>query len=128
MAPAPTSWPMALSVLIPLPFDIISTVLRFWIRYKRKAWGPDDWAMLVNLDTDADLDVNVQPLWTVSTVATIAMSFSGIGQKDATLSTFQYSNSLRWFYIFQEPWCFTLVAIKVSIGFALIRIASGKKW
>ncbi|EDU45220.1 predicted protein [Pyrenophora tritici-repentis Pt-1C-BFP] len=117
MAPAPTSWPMALSVLIPLPFDIISTVLRFWIRYKRKAWGPDDWAMLVNL-----------PLWTVSTVATIAMSFSGIGQKDATLSTFQYSNSLRWFYIFQEPWCFTLVAIKVSIGFALIRIASGKKW
>ncbi|KAE8838611.1 hypothetical protein PTNB73_03371 [Pyrenophora teres f. teres] len=82
MAPAPTSWPMALSVLIPLPFDIISTVLRFWIRHKRKAWGPDDWAMLVNL----------------------------------------------WFYIFQEPWCFTLVAIKVSIGFALIRIASGKKW
>jgi hypothetical protein len=46
---APTSRDMALSVLIPLPFDIISTVLRFWIRYKRKAWGPDDWAMLINL-------------------------------------------------------------------------------
>ncbi|RMZ73867.1 cation-transporting atpase 4 [Pyrenophora seminiperda CCB06] len=114
---APTSWPMALSVLIPLPFDIISTVLRFWIRYKRKAWGSDDWAMLVNV-----------PFWTVSTIATIGMSFSGVGQLDATLSTEQYSNSLRWFYIFQEPWCFTLVAIKISIGFALIRIASGKKW
>jgi hypothetical protein len=34
----------------------------------------------------------------------------------------------EWFYIFQEPWCFTLIAIKCSIGFALIRIANRKKW
>ena len=34
----------------------------------------------------------------------------------------------QWFYVFQEPWCFTLVAIKCSIGFALIRIANRKKW
>lgn len=48
MAP-PTSYHMALSVLIPLPFVIVSTILRFWIRSKRKAWGPDDWAMVINL-------------------------------------------------------------------------------
>jgi len=48
MAP-PTSYHMALSVLVPLPFVIVSTILRFWIRSKRKAWGPDDWAMLINL-------------------------------------------------------------------------------
>ena len=46
---APTSYPMALAALVPLPFDIVFTVLRFWIRTKRNAWGPDDWAMLVNL-------------------------------------------------------------------------------
>ncbi|EUC34864.1 hypothetical protein COCCADRAFT_25096 [Bipolaris zeicola 26-R-13] len=114
---APTSYPMALAVLVPLPFDIISTILRFWIRTKRKAWGPDDWAMLINI-----------PFWSVSTIATIGMAWSGIGQYDATLTESQYMNSLRWFYVFQEPWCFTLVTIKCSIGFALIRIASGKKW
>ncbi|RAR04067.1 cation-transporting atpase 4 [Stemphylium lycopersici] len=108
---APTSYPMALSALIPLPFDIISTILRFWIRTKRKAWGADDWAMLINL-----------PFWGVSTIATIGMAWSGVGQYDGSLTEYQYSNSLR------EPWCFTLITIKCSIGFALIRIASGKKW
>ncbi|KAF1348398.1 hypothetical protein EJ07DRAFT_184945 [Lizonia empirigonia] len=114
---APTSYPMALAALVPLPFDIVFTALRFWIRSKRNAWGPDDWAMLVNL-----------PFWTVSTVATIVMAWSGMGTYGASLSDYQYSNSLMWFYIFQEPWCFTLITIKCSIGFALIRIANGKKW
>ncbi|KAJ4331391.1 hypothetical protein N0V95_009891 [Ascochyta clinopodiicola] len=56
------------------------------------------------------------------------MAWSGIGAYDASLSEYQYANSLMWFYIFQEPWCFTLITIKCSIGFALIRIANGKKW
>lgn len=34
----------------------------------------------------------------------------------------------KWFYIFQEFWCFTLVAIKWSLGFTLVRIAGGIKW
>jgi hypothetical protein len=51
---APTSYPMALAALIPLPFDIVFTVLRFWIRTKRNAWGPDDWAMLVNIVSAVD--------------------------------------------------------------------------
>ena len=63
-----------------------------------------------------------------STIATIAMAWSGIGAYDGSLTEYQYSNSLKWFYVFQEPWCFTLITIKCSIGFALIRIANGKKW
>jgi hypothetical protein len=51
---APTSYPMALAALIPLPFDIVFTVLRFWIRTKRNAWGADDWAMLVNIVSAVD--------------------------------------------------------------------------
>jgi hypothetical protein len=50
----PTSYSMALAAIIPLPFDIITTVLRFWIRSKRNAWGADDWAMLINLVCVAD--------------------------------------------------------------------------
>lgn len=46
---APTSYPMALAALVPLPVDIVVCILRFWIRYKRNAWGPDDWAMLINI-------------------------------------------------------------------------------
>lgn len=34
----------------------------------------------------------------------------------------------KWFYIFQEFWCFTLVAIKWSLGFTLVRIAGGIPW
>ncbi|KAF2125177.1 hypothetical protein P153DRAFT_349541 [Dothidotthia symphoricarpi CBS 119687] len=114
---APTSYPMALASLILLPFDIISTILRFRIRAQRKAWGADDWAMLVNI-----------PFWLVSTVATLGMAWSGVGAYDATLSAEQKANSMLWFYVFQEPWCFTLITIKWSIGFALIRIANGMKW
>jgi hypothetical protein len=98
MAP-PTSYHMALSVLIPLPFDIVSTILRFWIRYKRKAWGPDDWAMLINMVSltgvaSEHLLTSTQPFWSVSTIATIAMAWSGVGQFDGSLTEYQYSNSL----------------------------------
>ncbi|KAF2451990.1 hypothetical protein P171DRAFT_450677 [Karstenula rhodostoma CBS 690.94] len=112
-----TSSAMFLSVIIPLPFDIATTTMRFWIRYRRKAWGADDWATLVTL-----------PFYTVAMVATVALSFSGVGANDATATPEQNINSLRWFYVFQEPWCFTLVTIKASIGFALIRIANRARW
>jgi hypothetical protein len=43
----PTSRPLALVVLILLPFDIATWILRFYVRLSRRAWGPDDWSMLV---------------------------------------------------------------------------------
>jgi hypothetical protein len=43
----PTSLSLALAVLVLLPFDIITWVLRFYIRITRRAWGPDDWSMVV---------------------------------------------------------------------------------
>jgi hypothetical protein len=42
----PTSRPLALVVLILLPFDIATWILRFYVRLSRRAWGPDDWSML----------------------------------------------------------------------------------
>ncbi|PSN73342.1 hypothetical protein BS50DRAFT_629381 [Corynespora cassiicola Philippines] len=114
---AATSKDMAVAVLMPLPFDVVSTVLRFWIRSQRKAWGSDDWAMLVNV-----------PFWIIATVGLIGMSFSGVGAPDASLSAQEMADSLMWFYVFQEFWCFTLISIKWSIGFTLLRIANGQRW
>jgi hypothetical protein len=42
-----TSPPLALAILVLLPFDIVTWVLRFYVRLSRKAWGPDDWSMVV---------------------------------------------------------------------------------
>ncbi|CAI0652632.1 hypothetical protein CGCSCA4_v003693 [Colletotrichum siamense] len=114
---AATSKDMAAAVLVPLPFDIISMALRFMIRTQRKAWGPDDWAMVATI-----------PVWTVSQVGLIGMAWSGVGQLDSTLTPEQQANSYFWFYVFQEFWCFTLVTLKWSIGFTLLRIANGQRW
>ncbi|KAK7943118.1 uncharacterized protein PG986_012231 [Apiospora aurea] len=114
---AATSKDMALAVLVPLPLNILSIVARFWIRTQRKAWGPDDWAMVATI-----------PVWVVSQVGMIGMAWSGVGQLDATLTAQQKANSNFWFYVFQEFWCFTLVALKWSLGFTLLRIGDGKKW
>ncbi|KAF6839853.1 cation-transporting atpase 4 [Colletotrichum musicola] len=114
---ASTSKDMAAAVLVPLPFNIITLVLRFWIRTQRKAWGPDDWAMVATI-----------PVWLVSQVGLIGMAWSGVGQLDITLTPEQQANSYFWFYVFQEFWCFTLVTLKWAIGFTLLRIANGQRW
>ncbi|KAK1978710.1 hypothetical protein LZ30DRAFT_632640 [Colletotrichum cereale] len=114
---AATSRDMAAAVLVPLPFNIITLVLRFWIRTQRKAWGPDDWAMVATI-----------PVWTISQIGLIGMAWSGVGQLDATLTSQQKVNSYFWFYVFQEFWCFTLVTVKWSLGFTLLRIGQGQRW
>ncbi|KAH7012119.1 uncharacterized protein B0I36DRAFT_400083 [Microdochium trichocladiopsis] len=114
---APTSKDIAAATLVLLPFNLITLALRFWIRVKWSAWGGDDWAMVVTL-----------PVWVVSQVGLLGMAWSGIGQRDSTLSEQQIADSLFWFYVFQEFWCFTLVTLKWSIGFTLLRIDGGNRW
>ncbi|KAH7033626.1 uncharacterized protein B0I36DRAFT_362271 [Microdochium trichocladiopsis] len=114
---AATSKDMAAATLVLLPFNVITLVMRFWIRVQRSAWGADDWAM-----------VGTIPVWLISQVGLLGMAWSGIGQLDSTLSEEQVVNSLFWFYVFQEFWCFTLVALKWCIGFTLLRIASDTRW
>lgn len=38
------------------------------------------------------------------------------------------SEHAQWFYVFQEFWCFTLVALKWCLGFTLLRISSDTRW
>ncbi|GJC88506.1 cation-transporting ATPase 4 [Colletotrichum tofieldiae] len=79
---AATSKDMAAAVLAPLPFNLVTMALRFWIRTQRKAWGPDDWAMVATI-----------PVWAISQVGLIGMAWSGVGQLDATLTAEQKANS-----------------------------------
>lgn len=43
----PTAPGLAICCLVLLPFDIATWALRFYVRVSRKAWGPDDWSMVV---------------------------------------------------------------------------------
>jgi hypothetical protein len=55
-----TSPSLALVVLVLLPFNIITWVLRFYVRLSRRAWGPDDWSMvaaIVSIHLNFTLDV-----------------------------------------------------------------------
>ncbi|GKT48707.1 uncharacterized protein ColSpa_08888 [Colletotrichum spaethianum] len=97
---AATSKDMATAVLVPLPFDLVTMALRFWIRAQRKAWGPDDWAMVATIvrfnipGTRKKLQLTkIKPVWAVSQVGLIGMAWSGVGQLDATLTAEQTANS-----------------------------------
>lgn len=38
---------LAICTLVLLVFDVATWILRFYVRLSRKAWGPDDWSMVV---------------------------------------------------------------------------------
>lgn len=42
-----TSKSLAAVTLTLLPFDALTLSLRFYVRISRRAWGLDDWAMLI---------------------------------------------------------------------------------
>ena len=96
----PTSKPLATLTLLLLPFDIITLVLRFHVRISRKAWGYDDWAMVVvavrntprrRLVYPPDL---TKPFFVITTVSIIALAWSGLGLRDDELSNQQMESSL----------------------------------
>ncbi|KAF1846394.1 uncharacterized protein K460DRAFT_242484, partial [Cucurbitaria berberidis CBS 394.84] len=84
----PTSVPLALVVLVLLPFDLLTWALRFYVRLTRKAWGPDDWSMVIAI-----------PLFTISTIGMLGIAFTGGGKKDADL-TKEETETARFVSIF----------------------------
>lgn len=87
----PTSVSLALVVLVLLPFNIFSWVLRFYVRLSRKAWGPDDWSMVVAIVRAAlfciHLDLTAkQPLFTISTIGMLGIAYTGGGKRDDELT------------------------------------------
>lgn len=107
-----TSLDVALATFVPLPFILVTTAYRFWIRYKKQLWGGDDWAMLALLVSHL-IEVRMRkeppyldlkqmlmsscrvkkPVWIVNVVGLIGMAWSGVGADDASLSYQQQSQA-----------------------------------
>ncbi|KZM18930.1 uncharacterized protein EKO05_0006682 [Ascochyta rabiei] len=112
----PTSPSLALAILVLLPFDIITWVLRFYVRLSRKAWGPDDWSMVIAI-----------PLFTISTIGMLGIAFTGGGKMDSELSTEQRETAMFWWFIMQTMFCLAAIPVKWAICFTLLRIADKRK-
>ncbi|KAI0129103.1 hypothetical protein BJ170DRAFT_594920 [Xylariales sp. AK1849] len=112
--------------------------MRVYTRITRKSWGIEDWLMTVAVFPFAMLSI-----------ACIVASFNGVGihqwrlelpenAKYAEMGLFvsirsdnplSYNNRLppQWFFLFEVFYCVTIVPIKLSIGFMLVRIAENRK-
>lgn len=53
-----TSTSLATVTLLLLPFDIVTTILRFRVRLARRVWGSDDWAMLISIVRSGDANIH----------------------------------------------------------------------
>ncbi|RYN61063.1 hypothetical protein AA0114_g858 [Alternaria tenuissima] len=112
----PTSPQLALAVLVLLPFDVLTWALRFYVRLSRKAWGPDDWSMVVAI-----------PLFIVSTMGMLGIAFTGGGKRDNELTADEKQTAMFWWFIMQTMFCLAAIPVKWAICFTLLRIANGKK-
>ncbi|KAJ4380995.1 hypothetical protein N0V86_003342 [Didymella sp. IMI 355093] len=112
----PTSVPLATVILVLLPFDVVTWVLRFYVRLSRKAWGPDDWSMVIAI-----------PLFIISTIGMTGIAFTGGGKMDLELTTEQRETAMFWWFIMQTMFCLAAIPVKWAICFTLLRIAENRR-
>ncbi|KAE8356025.1 hypothetical protein BDV28DRAFT_145526 [Aspergillus coremiiformis] len=113
---APTNVAVAIVLAV---LALISFTLRVWCRFGRSAWGADDWIMTFA----------VVPFF-VTVIGFIGSSVNGIGSH---LTRFQVpekepylSEALKYYFIFQIGYILSIIPIKLSISWMLIRIAEGR--
>ncbi|KAF2085093.1 hypothetical protein K490DRAFT_47413 [Saccharata proteae CBS 121410] len=111
MAPQVAGTVITLATLAYIMFG-----LRCYTRLTKATWGVDDWCMTAAMVP-----------FTVLTISCLAASFSGVGVHEGTMSNHQISEGLKWFFFFEVFYCATIVPIKLSIAYTLLRIASGQK-
>ncbi|OAG04639.1 uncharacterized protein CC84DRAFT_1094201 [Paraphaeosphaeria sporulosa] len=104
---------LAICTLLLLVFDVLSWALRFYVRLSRKAWGPDDWCMLIAI-----------PIFAISTTGMLGIAFTGGGLRDDQLTSKQQETAMFWWFIMQTMWCLAAIPVKWSICFTLLRIAN----
>ncbi|KAK1970012.1 hypothetical protein LY78DRAFT_628741 [Colletotrichum sublineola] len=108
---------LALAIVVTgLIFVTLTTVvvaLRCWIRFRANNIGWDDYAMV------AGYAVNI-----LHTSVVIRGSFTGVGSRDAVLSSAVRMEGLRSLLIWQASYSAGLCFIKASISITLIRITT----
>lgn len=95
--------------------------LRVYTRLKVAAWGIDDWFMTAAIAPFAVLSASC-----------ILASFNGVGvhvEEFSKPGNEKYQEiGLKWFFMFEVFYCVTIIPVKLSIAFQLIRIAQGRKF
>ncbi|PQE22039.1 cation-transporting atpase 4 protein [Rutstroemia sp. NJR-2017a BBW] len=104
------------TVITLMVIAYIVYVLRVHTRLRNNAWGIDDWCMTVA----------VLP-FTVLTIACLVGSFKGVGVHEYRLTGDQIVEGLQYFFFFEVFYCASIIPIKLSISFMLMRIATGRK-
>ncbi|KAK6859984.1 hypothetical protein PG995_003620 [Apiospora arundinis] len=94
--------------------------MRVYCRVTRASWGMEDSLMAVAMVPFA-----------VLSIACLVASFNGVG-----IHAFRFTqpgnehymeSGLFWFFLFEVFYCVTIIPIKLSIGYMLVRIAQNRK-
>ncbi|KAF2703584.1 hypothetical protein K504DRAFT_391806 [Pleomassaria siparia CBS 279.74] len=88
-------------------------LMRIGVRVWRKAWGVDDWLMLVGLN-----------IFTVTSGLCIVCCYYGSGQFAIDLPPATMAKGIKMFYINEYFYCTGAMFIKCSIAVTLLRISS----
>ncbi|KAI1878428.1 hypothetical protein JX265_000360 [Neoarthrinium moseri] len=95
--------------------------LRFYTRITRASWGKEDTLMAVAAVPFA-----------VLSIACLVSSFNGVGIHEWRLqlpeNIHYHESGLFWFFLFEVFYCVTIIPVKLSISFMLIRIAENRSW
>ncbi|ORY63386.1 uncharacterized protein BCR38DRAFT_436705 [Pseudomassariella vexata] len=94
--------------------------LRVYCRVTRQSWGIEDWLMTAAAFPFAMLSI-----------ACLVSSFNGIGihawRLDQDENQKYKKQGLFWFFLFEVFYCVSIIPIKLSISFMLVRIAQNRK-
>ncbi|KAG9240188.1 hypothetical protein BJ878DRAFT_527641 [Calycina marina] len=94
----------------------LTFAMRVWVRVWRKAFGADDWAMLIGI-----------VLFTVTASLCIVCSFLGSGQFAVDIPPVEQMKGIKYFFIAEFFYASSAVAIKYSIAITLLRIATARR-
>ncbi|CZR43968.1 uncharacterized protein FPRO_13776 [Fusarium proliferatum ET1] len=112
---------MVLSIVF-LFLTAIVIILRCFVRLKHAIFGVDDSLMLAGWHDIRD--INITWLLHVAHVAvSIRAIYAGLGRKDATLNSYQQRSILKYTWIGELIYIFSLICLKCSICITFLRIA-----
>ncbi|KAK7928801.1 hypothetical protein PG985_005799 [Apiospora marii] len=111
---------LAGTVITLIILAYLTFAMRVYCRVTRASWGVEDSLMAVSVVPFAVLSISC-----------LVASFNGVGIHVFRFSepgNEQYMESgLFWFFMFEVFYCVTIIPVKLSIGYMLVRIAQNKK-
>ncbi|KAF2642228.1 hypothetical protein P280DRAFT_297048 [Massarina eburnea CBS 473.64] len=108
--------PLLYGAIVLLALSWITFLMRVGVRVWRKAWGMDDYFMLLGI-----------LLFSVTATLCIVCSFHGAGQHPADLPPLTMAKGVKLFYIAEYFYAAGAMFIKISVAVTLLRIATSRR-